>query len=56
MLGGGPGLKRTRELAEKLGISDGVIFTGPVDYSRVPGYLMACDIGVHFSTLSDRLR
>ena len=40
------GLSKQRELANKYGISDRVIFTGTVPYTRVPEYISCMNVGL----------
>ncbi|MEA2701838.1 MAG: hypothetical protein QOE22_547 [Candidatus Parcubacteria bacterium] len=46
LVGGGSDESMLKELAQELGLSDRVIFTGPVDRSVVTLYRQACDIFV----------
>lgn len=49
IVGWGPGMEKLRALAEQLGISDAVRFTGKVERSRVAALLSQSDIYVHAS-------
>jgi glycosyltransferase involved in cell wall biosynthesis len=40
------GFKRNKELVEKYGISDKVVFTGTVPFHKVPEYISCMDIGL----------
>ena len=40
----GPYFEAARAEANRLGIGDDVVFTGPVPYRRVPDYINACDV------------
>lgn len=40
----GPYYKETQARAEKAGLADAFVFTGPVSYGEVPSYLNACDV------------
>ncbi len=43
LIGGGPQLEEFRELSQKLGVSDTVIFTDRVEHKDIPPYYAACD-------------
>jgi glycosyltransferase involved in cell wall biosynthesis len=45
-VGDGPTWEETRLLAQKLGIENAVLFTGPVAYDEMPSYLRAAKVGV----------
>ena len=45
-VGSGPAWDETRLLAQKLGIENAVLFTGPVAYDEMPAYLRAARVGV----------
>jgi glycosyltransferase involved in cell wall biosynthesis len=45
-VGSGPTWDETRLLAQKLGIGNAVLFTGPVAYDEMPSCLRAASIGV----------
>lgn len=49
VVGGGPALKDLQELSEKLGISDHVVFVGPVNPDTVPLYYALGDLFVSAS-------
>lgn len=44
IVGGGSYLPQLKELANRLGLSDSVEFTGQVEFSMVPGYIAASDV------------
>ena len=44
VVGGGVGYEETIELAKKNGLSNNVIFTGTVPYSKVPRYISCMDV------------
>jgi len=48
LVGGGPYLKELKRLANKLKLEDKVLFTGEVDYFKMPEYLNAADIGISY--------
>jgi glycosyltransferase involved in cell wall biosynthesis len=45
-LGGGPAWNETRSLARRLGIEDGVLFTGAVAHDEMPGHLKGARVAV----------
>jgi 1,2-diacylglycerol 3-alpha-glucosyltransferase len=49
IVGGGPALKELKELSEELGISDHVVFVGPVNPDSVPLYYALGDLFVSAS-------
>jgi len=51
VLGEGRNLGNLRSVAEKLAISDKVLFLGYVDYGRMPAFLSAADIAVSYVPL-----
>jgi len=44
LVGDGPYTSRLRRLAERRGVGDAVIFTGPVPWPELPGYYDAADV------------
>lgn len=50
IVGGGPSLEDLKEQAQKLGVSDRMIFTGPVPAEEVPAYYQISDAFVSAST------
>ncbi len=44
VVGGGPDRRRLDDLARSAGVSERVVFTGPVPYDDLPGYLAAGDV------------
>lgn len=46
IVGGGIGLNDTKKLASKYSISENVIFTGTLPYSKVPRYISCMDVGI----------
>ncbi|MGD0423865.1 MAG: glycosyltransferase [Candidatus Bathyarchaeia archaeon] len=46
VLGKGPALSTLRELSHKVNAEQRVIFHGPVEYSKVPEFIAACDVGI----------
>ena len=44
LVGDGPYASRLRRLAERRGVGDAVIFTGPVPWPELPGYYDAADV------------
>ena len=42
----GPGYERYEEISKSKGLENVCLFTGPVDYREVPGYINACDLMV----------
>jgi len=40
----GPYFGEAKKSAEELGLKDEAIFTGPIPYEEVPGYINACDV------------
>jgi len=46
IVGGGIGLNHTKKLASRYGISNNIIFTGTLPYSKVPRYISCMDVGV----------
>ncbi|MBI4831761.1 MAG: glycosyltransferase family 4 protein [Candidatus Lindowbacteria bacterium] len=46
IIGAGEEGDRLRKQVDRLGISDRVVFVGPVEYSELPDYFAACDIFV----------
>jgi len=46
MIGGGPELEDFRQDAQEMGIGGQVLFTGPVPYEHMPGYLALADFFV----------
>ena len=47
-IGDGPDTPRLKTIAKNLGISNKIIFTGPIKYEDLPSYLNAGDIAVSF--------
>ncbi len=48
IVGGGEEYSMLEEYTNKLGISDSVIMTGPVEFEEVPKYLRLADIGISY--------
>ncbi|MFZ1466799.1 MAG: glycosyltransferase [Anaerolineae bacterium] len=46
MIGGGPELDDFRKLTQEMGIASQVLFTGPIPYEHMPGYLALADFFV----------
>jgi len=46
MVGDGDGIESLKQLAQKLGIREGIVFTGHVPQLQVPDYIAAADIGI----------
>ena len=46
LIGGGPELEDFRQTAQEQGIGSQVLFTGPVPYEQMPGYLALADFFV----------
>ena len=40
----GPYYAETQRMADSAGLSNSFVFTGPVEYSRVPAFMNACDV------------
>jgi glycosyltransferase involved in cell wall biosynthesis len=47
LIGGGEQERGLRELTQKLGVSDRVIFTGFISYSELPNYLALSDVAIN---------
>jgi glycosyltransferase involved in cell wall biosynthesis len=52
LVGGGPELETMRELAERMGLSEAVSFTGRVPFARIPSELAGADLFV-FPSLTE---
>jgi glycosyltransferase involved in cell wall biosynthesis len=46
VLGKGPALSTLKELSHKSKVEQRVIFHGPIEYSKVPEFIAACDVGI----------
>ena len=46
IVGGGPAYEHVRSVAQALQLGDAMIFTGPVEFAKVPAYISAFDICV----------
>lgn len=56
VVGGGDRFGEIKDLAEKLNITDNVIFTGPVPHEKIPLYMAAADVAVACFEDTDQVR
>ena len=55
LIGEGDDKKRLEELAKKMRAEDKIIFTGYVEYEKVPQFLSMCDIGISYVPITSTL-